>query len=124
MVLSPQNLWLGNININTFGMGLVSPSYRTFIIDNVNLGFIKPQLRTHRMLYNYKMSSTQGASVVRRNLDIASFLSIKLKRPSAKSEENKISQVLKSFDNQIKDTTRVVHNLKEIRKSLLQKMFV
>src|SRR5699024_1074185 len=33
LVLSPQNLWLGNININKLGKGLVSPSYKTFSID-------------------------------------------------------------------------------------------
>ncbi|RBT57427.1 restriction endonuclease subunit S, partial [Enterococcus hirae] len=73
LVLSPQNLWLGNININNVGTGLVSPSYKTFKFIKVDPGFIRPQLRTARMLEEYKNSSTQGASVVRRNLELGSF---------------------------------------------------
>jgi len=68
LVLLPQNLWLGNININDIGIGLVSPSYKTFKFVNVDINFVRPQLRTPRILEEYKNASTQGASVVRRNL--------------------------------------------------------
>ena len=38
IVFSPQNLWLGNINLNKeFEIGIVSPSYKTF---NLNLSYI------------------------------------------------------------------------------------
>lgn len=40
LVLSPQNLWLGNININNIGKGLVSPSYKTFKITGVDGKFL------------------------------------------------------------------------------------
>lgn len=31
IVLSPQNLWMGNINVNTeFDIGIVSPSYKIY----------------------------------------------------------------------------------------------
>lgn len=36
LVLSPQNLWLGNININfDFENGLVSPSYKIFKLEKI-----------------------------------------------------------------------------------------
>ena len=44
LVLSPQNLWLGNININTLVTGIVSPSYKTLKINNLSLYFLLPQL--------------------------------------------------------------------------------
>ena len=41
LVLSPQNLWMGNININTeYNIGIVSPSYKIFNINNnINIDF-------------------------------------------------------------------------------------
>src|SRR5699024_4990674 len=78
LVLSPQNLWLGNININTLVTGIVSPSYKTLKINNLNLYFLLPQLKTKRMLEKYKQVSVQGASVVRRNLDFTEFMNIDL----------------------------------------------
>ena len=58
LVLSPQNLWLGNININNIGIGLVSPSYKTFKFTNIKSSFFNPQIRTQKMLEEYKNAST------------------------------------------------------------------
>ena len=100
LVLSPQNLWLGNININNIGKGLVSPSYKTFEFINIDSSFINPQLRTQKMLEEYKNSSTQGASVVRRNLEIDSFYQIKIFVPTI-SEQEKIGSFFKQIDDTI-----------------------
>ncbi len=97
LVLSPQNLWLGNININDIGIGLVSPSYKTFKFVNVNTDFIKPQLRMPRMLEEYKNASTQGASVVRRNLELDSFYQIQMRVPN-EDEQNKIGKLFFNLD--------------------------
>ncbi|MET2092599.1 restriction endonuclease subunit S [Enterococcus faecium] len=123
LVLSPQNLWLGNININNVGTGLVSPSYKTFKFIKVDPGFIRPQLRTARMLEEYKNSSTQGASVVRRNLELGSFYQITIKIPSD-VEQGKIGLFFKQLDNLIALRQRKLDLLKETKKGFLQKMFV
>ncbi|EGP5587761.1 restriction endonuclease subunit S [Enterococcus faecium] len=123
LVLSPQNLWLGNININNVGTGLVSPSYKTFKFIKVDPGFIRPQLRTARMLEEYKNSSTQGASVVRRNLELGSFYQITIKIPSD-VEQGKIGLFFKQLDNLIALHQRKLDLLKETKKGFLQKMFV
>ena len=122
LVLSPQNLWLGNININNIGTGLVSPSYKTFNFTDIDSSFIKPQLRTPKMLEEYKNSSTQGASVVRRNLEIDSFYQIKIATPSIKEQE-KIGSFFKQLDNTIALHQRKLDLLKEQKKGYLQKMF-
>ena len=123
LVLSPQNLWLGNININNLGKGLVSPSYKTFELINIDSSFINPQLRTQKMLEEYKNSSTQGASVVRRNLEIDSFYQIKIFVPTI-SEQEKIGSFFKQLDNTIALHQRKLDLLKEQKKGFLQKMFV
>jgi len=123
LVLSPQNLWLGNININNIGKGLVSPSYKTFEFINIDSSFINPQLRTQKMLEEYKNSSTQGASVVRRNLEIDSFYQIKIFVPTI-SEQEKIGSFFKQLDNTIDLHQRKLDLLKEQKKGFLQKMFV
>lgn len=75
VVISPQNLWMGNINYNDkFEIGIVSPSYKIFsIVDGYDKKYVSALLKTHRALYNYSLVSEQGASVVRRNLNSEAF---------------------------------------------------
>lgn len=100
MVISPQNLWLGNININDLDKGLVSPSYKTFRLVGVNVNFLKPQLRTKKMMDMYSKSSIQGASVVRKNLDLDLFNQIKMFVPDS-YEQEKIGQYFVILDHLI-----------------------
>ena len=123
LVLSPQNLWLGNININNIGIGLVSPSYKTFKFEKVNIDFIGPQLRTARMLEEYKNASTQGASVVRRNLELDSFYQIPVRVPS-NEEQEKVGEFFTNLDQLITLHKRELDLLKDLKKSMLQQMFI
>ncbi|MDD9791734.1 restriction endonuclease subunit S [Priestia megaterium] len=122
LVLSPQNLWLGNINVNDIGKGLVSPSYKTFKFVDLDSQFIEPQLRLPRMLEEYKNASTQGASVVRRNLELESFYQIPIRVPSWK-EQKKIGSFFKQLDDTTTLHQRELELLQDTKKSLLQKMF-
>lgn len=123
LVLSPQNLWLGNININNMGKGLVSPSYKTFKIRNISSDFLLPILHLPNMLNHYKMSSTQGASVVRRNLDIDLFNEIPLSLPD-KQEQVQIGSFFKQVEDAITLQKRKLDLLKEVKKTMLKKMFI
>lgn len=123
LVLSPQNLWLGNININNLGTGLVSPSYKTFKISKVDGGFLEPQLRTRRMLKNFENVSTQGASIVRRNLDIELFNQIVIKVPS-NDEKYKISELFNKMMSSISILEDKLSKLQSIKKIYLEKMFL
>ena len=122
LVLSPQNLWLGNININDFQVGLVSPSYKTFKIAGIEPGFIRPILKTREMLEEYKNSSTQGASVVRRNLEIELFKSISIKTPGLK-EQQQLSNFFDELDKLIKNKLLLMNQSKLLKKYLLNKLF-
>ena len=83
IVLSPQNLWMGNINYNNkFDVGIVSPSYKIYKVSSkFDKHFIASILKTHRALYNYQLVSEQGASVVRRNLNMEAFEQLTFKMP-------------------------------------------
>ena len=122
IVFSPQNLWLGNINLNDkYDVGCVSPSYKIYSFDTA---FIEPQflieyLKTSYMLYQYKLCSEQGASVVRRNLDLSSFLELKITLPNL--EKQKIIGTLKTHLDLL---DRQFFLLRQIKSFLLQNMFI
>ena len=126
LVLSPQNLWMGNININNiFDIGIVSPSYRVYNIDikKIDLNYFNYWIKTPKALYNYLISSEQGASIVRRNLNIEMFNQISIKVPILEKQHiigNKIYQ----FDLRINLEEEKLKLLHKLKKGLMQNMFV
>ena len=123
LILSPQNLWLGNINLNiSFDIGIVSPSYKIYSIDNkVNKMWLIEELKTPKMLYNYKTVSEQGASVVRRNLDTSQFMDIIINIPSV---QNSIGNILNALQNKINALSTSLNDMKKLKMHLLQSMFI
>lgn len=125
VVLSPQNLWMGNINFNDkYDIGIVSPSYKIFDInddfDNKYIGYI---LRTPRSFYEFMQSSEQGASIVRRNLNIDLFNEISFNMP-CEEEQKKIAEFIGSIDLKIEKEQSKLDSLNVYKKGLLQQMFV
>ena len=121
IVLSPQNLWLGNINYNdSFEIGMVSPSYKIF---EINKGFdelfVASLMKTPRMLHQYILASEQGASVVRRNLNMELFYDIPVFLPSI-PEQNRISEIIRKLNSVQKLQNNKLHLLKQQRKALQQ----
>ena len=122
IVFSPQNLWLGNINFNKkYNIGIVSPSYKIFK-TNQNSLYIGIFLKLNRMIFRYGLISEQGASVVRRNLNINEFNELKIKIPSI-PEQKKISNFFTVIDNLIDLLTRQKENLEIYKKGVMQKIF-
>ena len=102
VVLSPQNLWMGNINFNDcFEIGIVSPSYKVFSINaKYDKRYIAFLLKTRKTLWEFSLVSEQGASVVRRNLNIESFLEIAFHIPTMRQQiesGNMISSVFEKI---------------------------
>ena len=126
LVLSPQNLWMGNININDkYDIGIVSPSYKIFNINTsiINIKYFNNWIRTPRALYEYMISSEQGASIVRRNLNIDLFNSIIIKLPPI-NIQNKIGENIYSFNRLIELESNKLIKLQKLKKGLMQNMFV
>ena len=121
IVLSPQNLWLGNINYNdSFEIGMVSPSYKVFKIhEGFDELFIASLMKTPRMLHQYILASEQGASVVRRNLNMELFYDIPLFLPSLQ-EQNRISEIIHQLNSVQELQNSKLDLLKQQRKALQQ----
>jgi len=125
VVLSPQNLWMGNINYNDkFEIGIVSPSYKVFTIaDGYDKRFVAAMLKTHRAMFNYMLVSEQGASIVRRNLNIEAFEQLVFKMPPYEIQQ-KTGNVIFAIQQQL-FYAKSVKNLYEQQKLwLLQQMFI
>ena len=125
LVLSPQNLWMGNININSkYNIGIVSPSYKIFDINNnIDIDFFDYWIKSPKALYEYKISSEQGASIVRRNLNMDLFYEIKVDIPKGKMQ-NKLGKIIKLLNLKIKYNENLLQKLQELKKGLMQNMFV
>ncbi|EJX16701.1 hypothetical protein SOJ_26570 [Staphylococcus sp. OJ82] len=125
LVLSPQNLWLGNINFNQrFDIGIVSPSYRIYNLSHqFDINFAKDLLKSPRYIYEYAQASEQGASIVRRNLNLELFYSIKISLPSIE-EQRKIGVFLNKLDKLIRKQYNKIEVLKQRKNGLLQRMFI
>ncbi len=125
LVFSPQNLWLGNINVNLkYNVGIVSPSYKIFkFSEKTNAIFCNYFLKLPRMINEYKISSVQGASVVRRNLEMEAFNNIKVKLPHIK-EQQKIANFLTALDKKTDLVNQQITKTELWKKGLLQQMFV
>ena len=125
IVLSPQNLWMGNINFNDkFQIGAVSPSYKIFTIaEKFYKPFIAAILKTHRALYNYGLVSEQGASIVRRNLNMEAFEQLTFKIPSY-TKQIQLGKALSSLHQQIDLTKKLYSAMCQQKQWLLQQMFI
>ena len=125
VVLSPQNLWLGNINYNDiFEIGIVSPSYKVFSIrKQFNPYYVSCFLKTHRALYEYANASEQGASVVRRNLDLDAFMAITFPMPD-KDIQDSVSKKLQAINKKLSVEKQILDKLKEQKNYLLSQMFI
>ena len=125
IIISPQNLWMGNITYNDkYDNGLVSPSYKIYTInDKYNPTYISTLLKSYRALYMFKTVSEQGASIVRRNLNLDSFYEISFNIPS-KKEQDKISKLINSFNIKISLEEKYLQDLQYQKKFLLDNMFI
>ena len=125
VVLSPQNLWMGNINYNDrFEIGIVSPSYKVFSIDEkFDKGYIAFLLKTRKALWAYSLVSEQGASIVRRNLNYESFLEIPFVIPSLK-EQQATARRLSAFKQKYTMEEAFLRSLLLQKEFMLKSLFI
>ena len=125
VVLSPQNLWMGNINYNDkYDIGIVSPSYKIFsIADGYDKQFVSALLKTHRALYNYMLVSEQGASVVRRNLNIEAFEQLVFKIPPI-DKQREVGNAISALQSRLELAVRVKTAYEKQKQWLLTAMFI
>ena len=125
VVLSPQNLWMGNINYNNkFDIGIVSPSYKIFSIANgYDKQFVAAMLKTRRALYNYMLVSEQGASIVRRNLNMEAFEQLVFKIPPL-DKQRETGNAISVLHSRLELAIRVKTDYEKQKQWLLTQMFI
>ena len=87
------------------------------------MDFLNFWIKTPRALYDYMISSEQGASIVRRNLNMELFSEIVINTPSLEIQ-NIIGKNLANFDKKILLETNKLEKLIKLKKGLIQNMFV
>ena len=125
IVLSPQNLWMGNINYNNrFDIGIVSPSYKVFSInEGFDKQFIASLLKSSRAIWMYSFVSEQGASIVRRNLNFDSFMQLSFPIPELR-EQKRIGKAIFAVAEKISLEEDARKSLEKQKKTLLSQMFI
>lgn len=125
LVFSTMNLWMGSLDVLTnYDIGIVSPAYKIF---EFNEKLMLPEygnyfMKSYYMLEQYKNCSEQGASVVRRNLDLKALLKINIIIPPTKEQE-KIVKILKNIDYIIEKYRNVLDEKDNFIKSQFIEMF-
>ena len=123
MVLSTQNLHLGNANINQrFEHGMVSPAYKTYDITGCSLDLMAQWIKSEaakRFFYN---ATTVGASVCRRNVEWDTLYEQPLYLPCL-DEQEKIAKFLALLSDRINKQQQLVSSLKKYKRGVMQHIF-
>lgn len=123
LVLSTQNLHLGNANVNTrFEHGMVSPAYKTYEITDCVPEFLSEWIKSYKAKKFFFNATTVGASVCRRNVEWDTLYSQHLLLPSV-TEQKKISGFLHLLSKRIQRQNEYVENLKKYKRGLIQSYF-
>ncbi len=124
LILSAQNLHLGNVNVNMrFKHGIISPAYKTYQIVGCNVKYMNQWVKWDKTKQFFYNATTVGASGCRRNVDWMLLYQQVLKLPSP-LEQQKIADCLSALDDVIKKQKEILEKWKELKKGLLQQMFV
>ena len=124
LILSAQNLHLGNVNVNMrFKHGIISPAYKTYEIVGCNVKYMNQWVKWDKTKQFFYNATTVGASGCRRNVDWMLLYQQVLKLPSP-LEQQKIADCLSALDDVIKKQKETLEKWKELKKGLLQQMFV
>lgn len=124
LVFSTMNLWMGSLDVLTnYEIGIVSPAYKIFEFNKELMlpEFANYFMKSHYMIEKYKDCSEQGASIVRRNLNLKQLLNIKINIPEVQ-EQKQIADALEKVDNIIKDYEKLIIDKDQMIKSQFVEM--
>lgn len=122
LVFSTMNLWMGSLDVlEKYDAGIVSPAYKVF---NFNCNYMIPSfgkfyMTSSYMIWIYNTNSEQGASIVRKNLDIEGLMNTCVKIPSIE-EQKVIVKILSEADKEIELLEKKLEQIKLERKAMMQ----
>ena len=123
MVLSTQNLHLGNANVNLrFKHGMVSPAYKTYDITGCSIELLAHWIKSDAAKHFFYNATTVGASMCRRNVEWETLYEQPLFLPSP-DEQDKIASILSILAQRIDVQQKYVAALKKYKRGVVQKFF-
>ena len=124
LILSAQNLHLGNCNVNLrFEHGIISPAYKVYELVGCNPLFMQAWVKKDSTKDFFLKASTEGASVCRKNIVWGELYKQELPIPNIE-EQTKVGEYFNSLDHLITLHQRKCDELQNIKKYMLQNMFV
>lgn len=124
LILSAQNLHLGNANINLFfEKGMISPAYKVFELKSIDPYFVNAWVKQDATKNFFLKATTEGASQCRKNIEWDVLLNQEIAVPN-NLEQKTIGKFINKFDRIITLHQRKLEHLQLQKKALLQQMFV
>lgn len=123
IIYNPANVIHGAIHRNKLRTGVVSPIYKIFKCQEVNEKYIGERVRTPNFIKQIK-KYIEGSVTKLRTLSPDQFLEMIIEIPPSPEEQEKIGDYFLNLDKIINLQEQKVKKLKNIKSSLLNKMFV
>ncbi len=119
MILSTQNLHLGNANVNQrFEHGMVSPAYKTYEIIGCSADLVAQWIKSEAAKKFFYDATTVGASVCRRNVEWETLYEQRLHIPCP-DEQKKIAAFLALVSKRIDLQQQMVAALKKYKRGAI-----
>ena len=124
LILSAQNLHIGNANVNLrFEHGIISPAYKVYDLINSNPLFIQAWVKKDATKNFFLSATTEGASGCRKNVEWKVLNEQVIAVPNME-EQNKIGEFFKQLDETIALHQQKGTDYQQLKKTMLQQMFV
>lgn len=121
IVYNPANVKYGAIDRNKYGRGLISPIYVTFTTSEIS-GFIERIVTSHDFQQR-ALRFEEGTVTKRQSVNPEDLITLDILIAPQREEQRKISECFGNLDNLITLHQRECDHLKELKKSMLKKMF-
>ncbi|WP_241627147.1 restriction endonuclease subunit S [Rosenbergiella epipactidis] len=124
LVMSGLNFWMGAIDFQTIrDTAIVSPAYKTFKVNEgpYSRDYLRFFIRSHYMTKILLDSSIQGASIVRRNLDMEWLSNSLIDLPNLE-EQIDIANILSLAEKEIDGLKLLAEKYHSQKRGLMQKL--
>ena len=123
-IYSSNNLDVGSIGLNTYGTAVISDVYEVFKIKkDINPTVLNYAIQKRETLNNIILFR-QGCLYGQYKIYPEDFLSVEISVPTSTEEQEKIDDFLTLIDEQIQVEKDKLEAMKNVKKGLLQQMFV
>ena len=123
LVLSTQNLHLGNANVNLrFERGIVSPAYKTYDIIGCNQYLLAHWIKSEKAKKFFYDATTVGASLCRRNVEWETLYEQTLALPNI-GEQAKLARFFNLLTAHISAQHKLVELLKKHKRGVQSALF-